>query len=278
MTVPLALGAGAAAGIAYGAFNKAFGDKPQAPNNIFEKDPETGFDRSGLYHYKGDITDNAQKLEEGRLSSAARTAEYYGQQAEARSAQHAAQQEQAMQRQRFLQGEYEDFLAGKRQSAAALQSQAMLNDAGRQAMAVAGSARGYGGGTAALRGAQLAQQGMAQEATTQGGILRAQEEAQARKQLGDLYQADFQNRFAQQQLTDQEWQAYNEMTKYWEERGVDHEKARLMAMDLMTQRVLENMGLQTSSANAALAANQREKAAALQFIGTMGVAGLNYKE
>jgi len=278
--------AGAAGGFVLGsAADSLLGggdDAPQAqpPPDVFavEYNPDgtVKFDRSGGYHFQGDITDTGLALERFRLGQEAQAAKKSAANQEKLREQAFAQQNSELQRQAWLQGQYQDYLAGKMPSAAELQMQAGLAQAGRQGMAVAGSQRGYGGNLAGMRNAQLAQVGLQGQAIGDGAVLRAQEQAEARRDLGSLNQSMVDNRYRQQALADQEWQAYLHQKNYWEGRGVELESQRYKSIDDMTARTLQNQGMiaETGRANAGI--SQQQDAADMAFTGGVIQSGLNY--
>ena len=123
----------------------------------------------------------------------------------------------------------------------------------------------------------MSQQQQTSDAIGQGSMLRAKEEDLARQQLANLYQQDFANRFQQQQLSDAEKAQYDAMVQYWRNQGLDVAKSQMMAYDLMNQRVLENVGVQTSAATGALQSQAQMYGADMSFLGTgLGAAGRIY--
>ena len=275
-----AIGAGAGA-----AFSLLGGSGPSAPNvpNIFEKerywDPESNtwktFDRGSYYHIGGDP--RWSKDRENEAMAQANSNLVRGGAAEQRAAEARAAQGHGMAGLYGMQQDYEAYLKGQRKSLAEEQLAYGLTQANQNAAAMAGSARGYGGGMAALRGAQMSQQQQTSDALGQGAMLRAREEESARQNLANLYQQDFANRFEQQKLSDAEKAQYDAMVQYWRNQGLDVAKAQMMAYDLMNQRVLENVGVQTSAATGALQSQAQMYGADMSFLGTgLGAAGRIY--
>ena len=267
--------AGAGMGVGLGAANALFRPKPPAPpTDIFHPeeyiDPETGekkvFDRGKFYQLGGTERWAKDRRDEAFANAGGNAlgADLARQRGEAAY----RDQEYGMGGIRSMVDEQKAFLRGERKSLAEEQMAYGLTQANQNAAAMAGSARGYGGGMAALRGAQMAQQQQTSDALGMGAMLRAKEEESARQQLANLYQQDFANRFQRQQISDAEKSQYDSMVQYWRNQGLDVAKAEMLAYDLMNQRVLENLGLQTTAASEAFKGETAQYGANMQFMGS----------
>lgn len=247
-----------------------------------EEDTGMGGTAQQINQESGWHTYDGQDTPEGGPSGAQKRAQYYdslgsfyGNRADARADYTQADADYA--NQSALGQQYRDVLEGKAPSLAEMQMRAGQDQANQAALNMAASSRGGG----ALLGAQQAQAASAlgnQQVTRDAAMLRAQEQAQARGQYGQMLGEMRSESGAQAQAQAQiqlasEQQRYGQSLGYRQEADARREGERDANIGIAQSNQSAQTAVQTGSQQAAAADRASQRGATAGLLGSALGAG-----